>query len=162
MKRIEGSAGTVSPPMSPAPARRSPASRLARRHQCAVGHQQDEQVAEGDRGAARGRADAGTSHGAGCGPSQDASINARTSTSGAESSSGVRLRAGRRGVARAASAIQWWLVFVKRNGEPQVWSSLTAALRMALDRAGLPQIRVQDLRDTAATVLLDAGAHPKA
>src|SRR5262249_45932663 len=48
------------------------------------------------------RADAGTSHGAGCGPSQDASINARTSTSGAESSSGVRLRAGRRGVARAA------------------------------------------------------------
>ncbi|HKA09492.1 MAG TPA: hypothetical protein VKI99_03395 [Candidatus Dormibacteraeota bacterium] len=74
----------------------------------------------------------------------------------------MRLRAGRRGVARAASAIQWWLVFVKRNGEPQVWSSLTAALRMALDRAGLPQIRVQDLRDTAATVLLDAGAHPKA
>jgi len=53
-------------------------------------------------------------------------------------------------------------VFVKRNGEPQVWSSLPAALRMALDRAGLPQIRVQDLRHTAATVLLDAGAHPKA
>jgi len=85
MKRIEGSAGTVSPSVSPAPARRSPASRLARRHQCAVGRQQDEQVAEGDRGAARGRAD-----------------------------------------------------------------------------AGLPQIRVQDLRHTAATVLLDAGAHLKA
>jgi len=50
----------------------------------------------------------------------------------------------------------------ERNGEPQVWSSVTAALRMALDRAGLPQIRVQDLRHTAATVLLDAGAHPKA
>ena len=51
------------------------------------------------------------------------------------------------------------LVFVNRNGEPQKWSS--AALRMALDRARVPQIRVQDLRHTTTTVVLEAGAHPQ-
>jgi integrase len=53
------------------------------------------------------------------------------------------------------------LVFVNRNGQPQESSSVTSALKLALDRAGLPQIRVHDLRHTTATVLLEAGAHPK-
>jgi integrase len=38
---------------------------------------------------------------------------------------------------------------------------VTAALRVALNRAGLSGIRVHDLRHTTATVLLEAGAHPK-
>jgi integrase len=38
---------------------------------------------------------------------------------------------------------------------------VTDALKVALKRAGLPRIRVHDLRHTTATVLLEAGAHPK-
>lgn len=53
------------------------------------------------------------------------------------------------------------LVFVNRNGEPQESDSVTDALKVALDRAGLPRIRVHDLRHTTATVLLKAGVHPK-
>ena len=53
------------------------------------------------------------------------------------------------------------LVFPNRSGGPQESSSVTAALRVALKRAGLPGIRVHDLRHTTATVLLEAGAHPK-
>jgi integrase len=53
------------------------------------------------------------------------------------------------------------LVFLNRQGLPQDSSSVTGALKVALDRAGLPQIRVHDLRHTTATVLLEAGAHPK-
>lgn len=53
------------------------------------------------------------------------------------------------------------LVFVNRDSQPQESSSVTSALRVALDRAGLPQIRVHDLRHTTATVLLEAGTHPK-
>jgi integrase len=53
------------------------------------------------------------------------------------------------------------LVFPNRYGGPQESSSVTAALRVALNRASLPGIRVHDLRHTTATVLLEAGAHPK-
>lgn len=53
------------------------------------------------------------------------------------------------------------LVFVNRRGLAQDSSSVTDALKVALDRAALPQIRVHDLRHTTATVLLEAGAHPK-
>jgi integrase len=35
------------------------------------------------------------------------------------------------------------------------------ALRRALDRAGLPRIRIHDLRHTAASALLADGIHPK-
>lgn len=52
-------------------------------------------------------------------------------------------------------------MFVNRNGEPQESGSVTDALKVALDRAGLPRIRVHDLRHTTATVLLEAEAHPK-
>jgi integrase len=40
-------------------------------------------------------------------------------------------------------------------------SSVTSALKVALDRAGLPSIRDHDLRHTCATILLEAGVHPK-
>lgn len=53
------------------------------------------------------------------------------------------------------------LVFLNRRGQAQDSSSVTDALKVALERAGLPQIRVHDLRHTTATVLLEAGAHPK-
>jgi integrase len=53
------------------------------------------------------------------------------------------------------------LVFPNQLGEPQESSSVTDALKVALKRAGLPRIRVHDLRHTTATVLLEAGAHPK-
>jgi integrase len=35
------------------------------------------------------------------------------------------------------------------------------SLHQALERAGLPRIRVHDLRHTAATLLLSQGVHPK-
>jgi len=35
------------------------------------------------------------------------------------------------------------------------------ALRRALDKAGLPRIRIHDLRHTAASALLADGIHPK-
>lgn len=38
---------------------------------------------------------------------------------------------------------------------------MTSALARALRLAGLPHIRVHDLRHTAASILLEAGAHPK-
>jgi integrase len=53
------------------------------------------------------------------------------------------------------------IVFPNLNGKLQESSSVTAALKVALSRAGLPPIRVHDLRHTTATVLLEAGAHPK-
>ena len=53
------------------------------------------------------------------------------------------------------------LVFPNRQGDPQESSSVTAALKVALLNADLPAIRVHDLRHTTATVLLEAGAHPK-
>lgn len=53
------------------------------------------------------------------------------------------------------------LVFPNRDGEPTESSTVTDALRVALDRAGLPRIRVNDPRHTTATVLLKAGVHPK-
>jgi integrase len=53
------------------------------------------------------------------------------------------------------------MVFPNLNGGLQESSSVTAALKVALSRAGLSRIRVHDLRHTTATVLLEAGAHPK-
>ncbi len=38
---------------------------------------------------------------------------------------------------------------------------MTSALDRALRLAGLPHIRVHDLRHTTASILLEAGAHPK-
>jgi integrase len=53
------------------------------------------------------------------------------------------------------------MIFPNLNGDLQESSSVTAALKVALSRAGLPRIRVHDLRHTTASVLLEAGTHPK-
>jgi integrase len=53
------------------------------------------------------------------------------------------------------------LVFPNRHGDPTESGTVSDALKVALDRAGLPRIRVHDLRHTTATVLLEAGVHPK-
>ena len=53
------------------------------------------------------------------------------------------------------------LVFPNRHGEPMEPGTVSDALKVALDRARLPRIRVHDLRHTTATVLLEAGVHPK-
>lgn len=46
-------------------------------------------------------------------------------------------------------------------GGPQDSGSVTTALSRALKRAGLPHIRVHDLRHTVASVLLAKGVNPK-
>jgi integrase len=53
------------------------------------------------------------------------------------------------------------LVFPNCLREPQESSSVTSALKIALERAALPSIRVHDLRHTCATILLESGVHPK-
>ena len=53
------------------------------------------------------------------------------------------------------------LVFGNRNSGPQDSGSVTTALNRALKRAGLPHIRVHDLRHTVASVLLAKGVNPK-
>ncbi len=54
------------------------------------------------------------------------------------------------------------LVFASLNGNPVHRQSLTArSFKPLLESAGLPSIRFHDLRHTCATILLQAGKHPK-
>src|SRR5712691_4813854 len=53
------------------------------------------------------------------------------------------------------------LVFCARTGGPMGSSWLNVVFKRELVRAGLPLIRVHDLRHTAATLLLTRGVHPK-
>ena len=54
------------------------------------------------------------------------------------------------------------LVFATRTGTPMNPSNLrTRPFRPLLERAGLPRIRVHDLRHPCATLLLVQGIHPK-
>ncbi len=54
------------------------------------------------------------------------------------------------------------LVFTTTRGTPVDVANLTyRSFRPLLKRAGLPQIRVHDLRHTCATLLLTKGVHPK-
>jgi integrase len=54
------------------------------------------------------------------------------------------------------------LVFPTRNGTPiQAPSFRTNIFRRALDKAGLPPMRVHDLRHTAVSLAIEAGANPK-
>jgi len=54
------------------------------------------------------------------------------------------------------------LVFPTRNGTPPQAPSWTAnTFKRALRRAGLPDIRVHDLRHTGISLAIDAGANPK-
>ncbi|MGH2690316.1 MAG: tyrosine-type recombinase/integrase [Actinomycetota bacterium] len=55
------------------------------------------------------------------------------------------------------------LVFCTRNGTPPTSSSFRSnVLGRALDRAGLPAIRIHDLRHSAVSLAIAAGADPKA
>lgn len=53
------------------------------------------------------------------------------------------------------------LVFCHENGHPLDPSFVDRSFHAALDHAGLPRLRVHDLRHTAATLLLERGVHPK-
>jgi integrase len=53
-------------------------------------------------------------------------------------------------------------VFTSAIGTPWNVRSLTyRSFRLLLQCAGLPQIRIHDLRHTCATLLLSKGTHPK-
>lgn len=52
-------------------------------------------------------------------------------------------------------------VFLSRNGELPVISTIQHAWKRALSSAGLPNHRLYDTRHTHATLLLEAGVHPK-
>ncbi len=53
------------------------------------------------------------------------------------------------------------LVFCSRTGAPMGSSWLNVVFKRELTKAGLPRIRIHDLRHTAATLLLTRGVHPK-
>ena len=56
---------------------------------------------------------------------------------------------------------QTGLVFASAMGRPIDGTSTNDAFRRALNQAGLPRIRIHDLRHAAATHLLRRGVHPK-
>ncbi len=65
---------------------------------------------------------------------------------------------------RLAAGADWQdhdLVFTQAFGRPLAPETVTDALQRALQHAGLPRVRVHDLRHTAATLLLVKGVHPK-
>jgi len=64
----------------------------------------------------------------------------------------------RNGLGKAAEAD---LVFADELGRPVDAPHVSHALRAVLARADLPRIRFHDLRHTAATLLLEAGLHPR-
>ena len=53
------------------------------------------------------------------------------------------------------------LVFTSTVGGPMEAGVVNDNLNRLLAQAGLPRIRVHDLRHTVATILLQGGAHPK-
>lgn len=55
----------------------------------------------------------------------------------------------------------WGLVFTNDIGRPLTPQRVTKQLQADLAAAGLPRVRYHDLRHTAATLLLEAGTHPK-
>lgn len=53
------------------------------------------------------------------------------------------------------------LVFTDAIGRPLGGQHMSHTFRAILERAGLPRVRFHDLRHTAATLLLEAGVHPR-
>ncbi len=53
------------------------------------------------------------------------------------------------------------LVFARADGRPMEPSRVDEQFHEALERAGLPRVRVHDLRHTVASYLLSVGTHPK-
>jgi integrase len=65
---------------------------------------------------------------------------------------------------RLAAGTTWQdldLVFPALTGGPVDPARVNTALHTALHKAGLPRLRVHDLRHTTATLLLESGLHPK-
>lgn len=56
---------------------------------------------------------------------------------------------------------KWDLVFKSEVGKPMQDGQVSWRFHKALKEAGLPRIRIHDLRHTAATQLLERGVHPK-
>jgi integrase len=52
-------------------------------------------------------------------------------------------------------------VFVREDGEPYHPQRIAQLFQRATRQAGLPPIRLHDLRHTSATLALSAGIHPK-
>ena len=74
-----------------------------------------------------------------------------------------RLRAhlARQDAERPFFPIDDWLVFVTADGYAVNGSWLTKHFQSLLGRAGLPEMRLHDLRHGAASLLVAAGAHPR-
>jgi len=53
------------------------------------------------------------------------------------------------------------LVFTDARGGPVSRTRLRLAFHKLLDRAGVPRVRLHDLRHTMATLMLAQGEHPK-
>ncbi len=53
------------------------------------------------------------------------------------------------------------LIFTTSSGKPVNPRFLVKAFKVAIAKAGLPDIRFHDLRHTSATLLLSANVHPK-
>lgn len=62
---------------------------------------------------------------------------------------------------RATDYIDHGFVFAASNGEPLSERNLVRSFKPLLNKAGLPDIRLYDLRHTCATLLLSAGENPK-
>ena len=76
----------------------------------------------------------------------------------------LRAHRARQRVERLAAGPLWQdtgLVFTTTRGTPLDVQRVDRHFRRALVRAGLPRVRVHDLRHTAATLLLASGTHPK-
>jgi len=65
------------------------------------------------------------------------------------------------GLARGATWTKSDLVFLREDGEPYHPERVSRLFTQAGKRAGLPRIRLHDLRHTYATLALACGIHPK-
>lgn len=76
----------------------------------------------------------------------------------------LQAHAARQAAEQAAGSLDWneaGYVFVQPNGEALVPFAVTKAFHILSRRAGLPQIRLHDLRHSYATLALASGVHPR-
>jgi integrase len=62
---------------------------------------------------------------------------------------------------RVKNWVETCVVFTNARGGPVEFGEINRALTRELRAAGLPHIRVHDLRHTVASILLESGVHPK-
>jgi len=74
---------------------------------------------------------------------------------------GHRMEQEARGIMLGRNVMENDLVFCYPGGKPLDPSTVNHAFSKALQEAGLPHIRFHDLRHTHATILFQAGVHPK-